>query len=188
MKIDLSKYSQENFSRGKNNLMVILWWIFQGTLFRFSLHNMYSFRNFLLRMFGANIEGNVKIRSSAKFHYPWKVSIGKNSWVGDNVQFYSLDFINIGSNCVISQETYLCTGSHNMKDPYFGLITKPINIKDGAWVAADVFISPGVTISELAVVAARSTVTKDVPVNEVYVGSPAKFMKNRFEKEELDES
>ncbi|KIP21011.1 Maltose O-acetyltransferase [Anoxybacillus ayderensis] len=125
------------------------------------------------------------MRASAKFTYPWKVSIGDYSWIGDNVKLYSLDEIIIGSNCVISQESYLCTGSHDIKDPHFGLITKPIVIKDGAWVASDVFVYPGVTIHEMAVVVARSTVVRDVPANEVHAGSPAKFVKKRFEEDEL---
>ena len=185
MKVDLSKYDQSWYSRGKSNIFVLLWWFIQGTLFRFSLHNMYGWRNFLLRLFGAKIGKGVKVRASAKFTYPWKVSIGDYSWIGDNVKLYSLDEIIIGSNCVISQESYLCTGSHDIKDPHFGLITKPIVIKDGAWIASDVFVYPGVTIHEMAVVAARSTVVRDVPANEVHAGSPAKFVKKRFEEDEL---
>lgn len=185
MKIDLSKYNQSWYSRGRSSLVVLMWWFIQGTIFRFSIHNMYGWRNFLLRLFGAQVGKSVQIRASAKFTYPWKVSIGDYSWIGDNVQFYSLDTISVGKNCIVSQESYLCTGSHNIKDPYFGLITRPIVIKDGAWVASDVFVYPGVTIHEMAVVAARSTVTKDIPVKEVYAGSPAKFIKNRFEEEEL---
>ncbi|GAB1796152.1 putative colanic acid biosynthesis acetyltransferase [Priestia megaterium] len=183
--IDLSKYNQNGYSRGKNSIIVLLWWLVQGTLFRFSLHNMYEWRNFLIRLFGANIGKGVKIRSTAKFTYPWKVSIGNYSWVGDNTQFYSLDRISIGSHCVISQGSYLCTGTHNTKDPFFGLITKPIIIKDGVWVASDVFIYPGVTIYEMSVIAARSTVINNIPSNEVHAGEPAKYLKNRFEEDEL---
>ncbi|MGN8844466.1 putative colanic acid biosynthesis acetyltransferase [Niallia sp. HCP3S3_B10] len=179
MKVELKKYDQSWYSRGRSNLVVLIWWIVQGSLFRFSIHNMYSWRNFLLRLFGAKIGKNVQIRSTAKFTYPWKVIVGDYTWIGDNVKLYSLDNIVIGSNCIISQESYLCTGSHNISDPYFGLVTKPIIIKDGAWVASDVFVYPGVTINEHAVIAARSTVTKDVPDNMVYAGNPAKFCKKR---------
>jgi putative colanic acid biosynthesis acetyltransferase WcaF len=185
MKIDLSKYDQSWYLRGRSSLVVLMWWFIQGTVFRYSLHNMYRWRNFLLRLFGAEIGKDVRIRPSAKFTYPWKVSIGDYSWIGDNVQFYSLDKICVGTNCVISQESYLCTGSHDIKDPFFGLITKSIRIKDGAWVASDVFVYPGVTINQMGVAAARSTVTRDIPANEVHVGSPAKYLKKRFEKEEL---
>ncbi|WP_144505660.1 putative colanic acid biosynthesis acetyltransferase [Bacillus mycoides] len=185
MKVDLSKYNQSWYSRGKSGVIVLLWWFIQGTIFRFSLHNMYRWRNFLLRLFGAGIGKGVKVRSTVKVTYPWKVSIGEYSWIGDNVQLYSLDKIHIGTNCVISQESYLCTGSHDVKDPHFGLITKPIIIKDGAWIASDVFVYPGVTVHEMGVVAARSTVLKDIPANEIHAGSPAKFVKKRFEEEEL---
>jgi len=183
--IKLKNYNQDNYDRGRSSVFIFLWWVVQGTLFRFSLHNAYNWRAKLLRLFGSNIGEKTKIRASSKFHYPWKVSIGDYSWIGDNVQFYSLDEIHIGSNCVVSQESYLCTGSHNIKDPHFGLITKPIVIKDGAWVASDVFVYPGVVINEMAVVAARSTVINDIPANEVHAGSPAKYVKKRFEEDEL---
>lgn len=185
--IKLNEYNQDWYSRGRNELTVIIWWLVQGTVFRFSLHNMYGWRNFLLKLFGTKVGRGVKIRATAKFTYPWKVNIGDYSWIGDNVNLYSLDNIEIGSNCVISQDSYLCTGSHNIKDPYFSLITKPIVIKDGAWVASDVFVYPGVIIHEMGVAAARSTVTKEIPENEVYAGSPAKFIKKRFEEEEINE-
>ena len=148
---------------------------------------MYSFRASLLRMFGAQIGRDTKIRSSVKVTYPWKLKLGDYSWIGDNVKLYSLDFITIGKNCVVSQESYLCTGSHDIKDPKFGLITKPIVIKDGAWIASDVFVYPGVKINEMAVVAARSTVLKDIPANEIHAGSPAKYIKKRFEEEDINE-
>lgn len=188
MKIDLSKYDQSWYSKGRSSVVVLLWWFVQGTIFRFSIHNMYGWRNFLLRLFGAKIGKDVKVRSSANFTYPWKVAIDDYSWIGEGVILYSLDHITIGKNCVVSQSSYLCTGSHDIKDPHFGLITKPIVIKDGAWVATDVFVYPGVTIHELAVVAARSTVASDVPFNEIHSGSPSKFMRNRFSDEELAES
>ncbi|PEU74709.1 colanic acid biosynthesis acetyltransferase WcaF [Bacillus cereus] len=184
MKIDLSKYDQSWYSRGRSGVIVLLWWLIQGTIFKYSLHNMYGWRNLLLRLFGAKLGKGVKVRSSAKFTYPWKVSIGNHSWIGDNVQFYSLEEIHIGANCVISQESYLCTGSHDVKDLHFGLVTKPIHVKDGAWIASDVFVYPGVTIHELGVAAARSTILKDIPFNEIHAGFPAKFIKKRFEEEE----
>lgn len=188
VKIRLDQYSQEEYSRGKSGLYCLLWWFVQGTLFRFSLHNMYNWRRFLLNSFGAKLGLGVHVRPSAKFTYPWKVTIGEYSWIGDNVEFYSLDEIVIGSHCVISQNSYLCTGSHKLNDPTFGLITKPIVVKDGAWVASDVFVYPGVTIHELGVAGARSTIFKDIPANEVHIGFPAAFHKHRFAEEATHEN
>ncbi|WP_341279081.1 putative colanic acid biosynthesis acetyltransferase [Paenibacillus sp. FSL H8-0537] len=181
--IRLDQYEQAGYSRGRSGAYVLLWWLIQGTLFRFSLHNMYAWRSFLLRLFGANIGKDVLIRSTAKFTYPWKVSIGDFSWIGDHVQFYSLDEIVVGSHCVISQNAYLCTGSHKINDPAFSLEVRPIVIKDGAWVASDVFVYPGVTLHEMAVAAARSTVLKSIPANEIHAGYPAQYLRERFAKE-----
>lgn len=175
--MNLENYNQSDYSRGKSTLIILLWWIIQATIFRFSLHNMYEFRAVLLRMFGAKIGKNTKIRSSSRFTYPWKVCIGDYSWIGDDVQFYSLDKINIGSNVVVSQKTYLCTGSHDISKETFNLITKPINIETNSWIAADCFIHPGVTIASGSVIAARSTVLKSTESNFIYAGNPAKKIK-----------
>lgn len=180
-RIRLDQYNQDGYSRGKSGWFILLWWLVQGSLFRFSLHPMYQWRNFLLRLFGARIGKGVQVRPTARFTYPWKVTIGNYSWVGDHVEFYSLDQIEVGEHCIVSQNSYLCTGTHNIHDVKFGLITKPIKICDGAWIASDVFVNPGITIGVMSIVAARSTVTRDVPSNEIHAGLPARFVKNRFE-------
>ena len=179
MKIELSKYKQDWYDRGRPGWFIILWWFVQGTFFRLTLHNMYRYRAFILRIFGAKVGKNVKIRASAKFHYPWKIEIGENSWIGDNVYFYSLDKIIIGSNCVISQNTYLNTGNHEISDPYFGLITKKIVINDGVWIGANCFVNLGVIIGENSVVGAMSNVIKNISDNLVCVGNPCKAIASR---------
>lgn len=175
----LNKYSQENYSRGRNGAFILLWWLIQGTIFRFSLHNMYGFRANILRVFGAEIGKGTKIRSSARFTYPWKVSIGDYSWIGDEVVFYSLDKIIVESNVVISQKSYLCTGTHDINDEHFSLITRPIIVKENSWIATDCFVHPGVTIAPGSIVAARSTVIKNTEEKYIYAGNPAKKIKIR---------
>lgn len=178
--MNLEKYSQKNYSRGRNSITVLIWWFIQGTVFRYSLHNMYKFRALILTLFGAKLGKNTKIRSSAKFTYPWNIEIGDNVWIGDDAIFYSLDKIKIGSNSVISQKSYLCTGSHDIRDEAFSLITKPILISDEVWIAADCFIHQGVSIGKGTVVCARSTVIKDLEEDCIYAGNPAKKLKSRY--------
>lgn len=177
--MNLFKYSQETFSKGKNSITIILWWFIQSTLFRCSLHNMYLYRAYILKLFGCKVGKGVKIRASAKFYYPWKISINDYSWIGDRAILYSLDNIQIGSNCVISQYAHLCTGSHEIESESFKLITKPIIVEDSVWVAADAFIGQGVTLREGSVIAARSSVYKDSEPWMVYMGNPAKPVKRR---------
>lgn len=119
------------------------------------------------------------IRPSASVTYPWKLSIGDYSWVGDEVVLYTLGNITLGSHTVVSQRSYLCAGSHKIEDFQFTITNQPIEIGDQCWIASDVFVCPGVKIGDGAVVGARSTVTGDLPSGFIAYGSPAKAVKPR---------
>ncbi|MDY6806561.1 MAG: hormogonium polysaccharide biosynthesis acetyltransferase HpsU [Cyanobacteriota bacterium] len=172
--IDLGKYDQSWFDRGKPGWFILLWWLVQAIAFSLTPQPFYGIRRSLLRLFGAKIGKGVLIRPTARFTYPWKIAIGDYSWIGDYVVLYSLDRIEIGKHCVISQKSYLCTGSHDIKDPAFGLKTAPITMGNGAWVATDCFVGPGVKIGANAVIGARSSVFKDMPPGQVCLGSPCR--------------
>jgi len=159
---DLSEFSVPPGFRGRNKVVVQLWWLVECTLFRLSPQIFYKWRVRLLRIFGAEIGEGVLIRPTVKVTYPWKVRIGKNSWVGDNVTLYSLGEINIGSNTIVSQGCYLCTGSHDYQSKKFEIYSKPISIGDSTWLASDVFVAPGVNIGSRVVVGARSSIFKDL--------------------------
>ncbi|MFB2973952.1 hormogonium polysaccharide biosynthesis acetyltransferase HpsU [Aerosakkonema sp. BLCC-F183] len=172
--IDLRKYNQSGFDRGRPGWYVLLWWLVQAIAFTLTPHNLHVPRAALLRLFGAKIGKGVVIRPTARFTYPWKVEIGDYSWIGDDVVFYSLDRISIGRHSIISQKTYLCTGNHDIQDPAFALITKSIEIGNGVWVATDCFIGPGVKIGANAVVGARSSVFRNLPTGQVCWGNPCR--------------
>ena len=138
-----------------------------------------SWRNFVLRLFGAQIHPRAGVYSSAVIYEPWNLVMHNNAWIGPHVKIYNVDIIEIGNNVTISQYSYLCTASHDIRKKSFDLITAPIVLKDGAWVAADAFIGMGVTIGEGAVVGTRATVFKDVEPWTVVGGNPAKFIKKR---------
>ncbi|WP_318152488.1 WcaF family extracellular polysaccharide biosynthesis acetyltransferase [Halomonas sp. M4R1S46] len=165
--------------RGRSAFWCQLWWVVQSCLFSTSPQFMYAWRVFLLRIFGAKIGKKVIIRPTVRVTYPWKLMIGDNSWVGDNVELYNLGDIVIGKNSVISQRSYLCTGSHDETKIDFAIYQRPIVIKDSVWVAADVFISPGVIVNENSVIGARSSVFHDVKSGYIYMGTPARPIKVR---------
>lgn len=178
---NLSSFSVPPNFRGKSGIIVQLWWIVEALFFNPSPQILYGWRRFLLRLFGAKVGKGVVIRPSVKTTYPWKVSIGDYSWIGDNVVLYSLGEINIGSNAVISQKSYLCTGSHDFEKTTFDIFAKVITVEDEAWIASDVFVGPGVTIGKGAVVGARSSVFKSVEGGYVYAGNPLRRIKRRID-------
>jgi putative colanic acid biosynthesis acetyltransferase WcaF len=179
---DLSKFTVPSGFRGRSAVSVQLWWFVQSTLFGLSPQVCYGWRNALLRLFGCRVGRGTIIRPSVRITYPWKVSIGERCQIGDNAELYSLGNIVIGDDAVVSQKSYLCTGSHDYKSVSFDLYAEPIVIESEAWVCADVFIYPGVTVGRGAVIAARSTLKDDAQPFGIYAGSPAKLRGHRFEQ------
>lgn len=177
---DLSRFSIPKGFRSRSVVQVQSWWLVQSLLFKSSPQFMYGWRRFLLRLFGAKIGQNVIIRPSVTVTYPWKVSIGDDSWIGDDVVLYSLGEIEIGANTVVSQKSYLCGGSHDYTDETFPIWSKKIIIEDECWLATDVYVAPGVRIGAGTVVGARSSVFKNLPAGKVCVGSPAIVIKDRI--------
>ena len=108
--------------------------------------------------------------------------VGNYAWIGDDVVLYSLGQIKIGENAVVSQRSYLCAGDHDYTDVTFPIRAHKINIGTEAWVAADVFVAPGVDIGRGAVIGARSSVFSDMPAGMVCWGYPCKPIKNRHIK------
>lgn len=140
-------------------------------------------RNFILRIFGAEIGKGSKIASTARIWAPWNLIIGEYTAVGPNANLYNPGIIRLGSKVVISQGAYLCTASHDISSLDKPLITASITIESFAWVASDSFIGMGVTVGEGSVVGARAAVFKNVEPWTVVGGNPAKFLKKRIIKD-----
>ena len=177
---DLSRFILPTGFRGRNAFVVQLWWLVQATVFNWSPQFMYQFRAMLLRLFGAQIGKGVLVRPTVCVTYPWKLTIGDNSWVGDDVVLYSLGEISVGSNTVISQRSYICAADHDHSDTAFSIHSKPVSIGDSVWIATDVFVAPGVRIGDGTVVGARSSVFKDLPSNVICNGTPAQMRRQRI--------
>jgi len=177
---DLSQFSVEPGFRGRSGLVVLIWQIVQSTLFAWSPQPFYAWRRGVLKVFGAKVGKDVLIRPTVRVTYPWKVTFGDYCWIGDHVEIYSLGPIDIGAHAVISQRSYICSGSHDCSDIGFPIIVRPIRIGAEAWIATDCFVAPGVAIGRGAIVAARSTVLSDVDEAAVVAGTPAAFKKTRL--------
>lgn len=169
---DLSTFRLPSNFRGKPSWFVQLWWLVEATLFRASPQFMYGFRRSLLRLFGARIGRDVIIRPTVRVTYPWKLSIADYAWIGDDVVLYTLGHITIEEHVVISQGSYVCAADHDHADVSFLIRARPIVVKREAWVATRVFVGPGVTIGEGAVIGACSSVFADMPSGMICMGSP----------------
>ena len=162
-----------------NKIIRSIWSVIYYSLFRFSPIPLFSYRNFILKLFGATIGNNVKIYPSVKIWLHSNLVIGENSCLGRNVHCYNQAKITIKKNVVISQFSYLCASSHDYSKSTFPLLLLPIVIEDSCWVCADAFVGPSVKLKTGTIIGARCCITKDTKSWSVYIGNPGKFLKSR---------
>ncbi|WP_407946832.1 WcaF family extracellular polysaccharide biosynthesis acetyltransferase [Parahaliea maris] len=149
--MNLANYNKGEFNAGRGLFTQILWYLLNELIISSCLPGSY-WRVFLLRSFGASIGRNVVVKPHVKIKYPWRLRVGHNSWIGENVWIDNLDEVRIGNNVCISQGCYLCTGSHDWKSDRFDLVTSRIEISDSVWVCAMCKLAPGVTIGTGSVI------------------------------------
>jgi putative colanic acid biosynthesis acetyltransferase WcaF len=159
-------------------------WSMGTWLFRFSPRPCFGWRRFVLRCYGARVGRHVHFYNSAHIYFPWNFVIGDWSAVGEDALVYNLGLVTLGEKVTISHRAHLCAGTHDYTQADLPLLKPPITVKDQAWICADAFVGPGVTVGEGAVVGARAVVTRDVDPWTVVVGNPARFIKKRMMKPE----
>jgi putative colanic acid biosynthesis acetyltransferase WcaF len=115
-----------------------------------------------LRAFGASIGEGVLVRHNVRIHWPWKLTIGDNSWIGEDVWILNLEPVIIGSDVCISQGVLLCTGSHDRRSPTFEFDNAPISVGDGSWIAARATVLRGVAIGSNCTIGATALVVSDI--------------------------
>ncbi len=157
----------------------MLWAVVQATLFRYSFHTWNGWRIFLLNSYGAKINASCMIRRSIKVECPWNLKMGHNSCLGDGVIVYCLGKVTIGDRVSISQHAHLCAGTHDYNHAEMPLLRPPITVEDDAWLAADSFVGPNVTIGEGAVLGARAVAMRDIDPWTIYSGNPAVIIRTR---------
>jgi acetyltransferase-like isoleucine patch superfamily enzyme len=115
-----------------------------------------------------------------------KLSIGENVGV-TSVAFICHDEISIGNNVKIGINTVIYdTDFHSLDARYRnsyperlnGVKTRPVIIKDGAFIGGHSTILKGVTIGKNAIVGAGSVVFQDVPDEQIWAGNPARYVKD----------
>ena len=178
LKTDLSSYNNSWYIPG-SFLKRSLWYICSPLFFRNSFFPFYSLKRAILRSFGSKIGKGVVIKPKVNIKYPWLLTIGDHSWVGENVWIDNLAQVTIGANVCLSQGSMLLCGNHDYKRTTFDLWVKPIKIADGVWIGAQALVCPGVNCRSHAVLSVKSVAVKDLDEYTIYVGNPAIAIKMR---------
>lgn len=154
-------------------------WRLAAPLFRLSPRPLWGFRAALLRAFGASVGRDVRVHPTVRIAIPWNLALGDRASVGDGAILYALGPIAIGPDATVSQGAHLCAGTHDFRDPAMALLKPPIAVGAGAWVCAEAFVGPGVTVGPMAVLGARAVAMRDVPAAAVAAGNPARVVGTR---------
>jgi acetyltransferase-like isoleucine patch superfamily enzyme len=134
----------------------------------------------------------------------YNTHIGDYTFLSQNVTIMNT---RIGKFCSIAQGAAICLGKHPSStfvsthpaffsthkqngmtfadQNYFDEMGKT-TIGNDVWIGVNAIIMDDVTIGDGAIIGAGAVVTKDVPPYAIVVGSPAKVIRHRFEKEEID--
>jgi putative colanic acid biosynthesis acetyltransferase WcaF len=171
MDIEANRQS-EKYTRAE--LVSRFLWALCTPLFRWSPRLCWGWRRFMLRLFGAKIGTQVQIHPSAQIFLPWNLEIGDWSSVGFEALLYNLGPMKVGERVTISQRAHLCGGTHKFREAAMLLVRAAISVGDEAWICADAFVGPGVTIGDRAVVGARAVVMRNVSAGKIVAGNPAR--------------
>lgn len=162
-----------------NKVGRVLWGCIYVLLFRPSLRPMFGWRAFLLRCFGAKLGAGVRIYPRAEIWAPWNLICADVVAIADGAVIYNAAEVNLGSHAVVSQQAYLCTGTHDFDDPGFPMIVAPIHVGSYSWVCARACVMPGLTIGDGAVLGLGAIATKNLEPWQVYAGNPAQRIRAR---------
>ncbi|WP_338145551.1 acetyltransferase [Cryobacterium lactosi] len=177
--IDLADAPGEKTAWDRPKAQVYLWAIVELLLITNAWQVSSTLRIRALRLFGAEIGDGVIFRPRTRVKFPWKLHIGDRAWIGEGVWFHNQDHIHIGSDVVISQETFLTTGTHAYRRD-MSLLTRPILIESGVWITSRCMVLGGVTVGTSALVKPMSLVSEDVAPNTIVGGNPARPLGTRF--------
>lgn len=177
--IDLSAAPGAGAAWDRPRSTLALWLLVELLLVTNPLQISSALRAVVLRAFGAQIGRGVILRPRMRVKFPWKLRIGDRSWIGEGVWIHNQDQVIIGSDVVLSQDTFLTTGSHRHRTD-MGLITKPVVIDDGAWITSRSVVLGGTHMGRSALARPLTVVKGDVPANAIVSGPNCVVIGPRF--------
>lgn len=171
-----------------NRALRALWSLVWLLLFRPTPKKLFFWRRWLLTLFGARLAPSAVVFPSTKIWAPWNLEMGPHACLAWDVDCYNVASIRLGPRATVSQRAFLCTATHDVRDPAMRLVSRPIDVGESAWVCAEAFVGPGVTLGEGAVVGARGVALRDVEPWTIVAGNPARVIGRRTLDNAADES
>jgi putative colanic acid biosynthesis acetyltransferase WcaF len=178
-RVDLSSFDNSWYSPGRSFPVRALWMLVSRLFLLTGFPWPSAIKAALLRAFGARVGRRVVLKPHLHVKYPWHLTVGDHSWLGEGVWIDSLGPVRIGSDACLSQGVMVETGNHDWSKPTFDLLVEEVVIEDGAWAAVRSLLLPGARLASHAVLGAGSVLSGDTEPYGIYVGVPATRVRER---------
>jgi putative colanic acid biosynthesis acetyltransferase WcaF len=178
--IDLSKAPGEREAWDRPSCVVYLWALCELVFVTNPFQISSGLRVRVLRLFGAQIGEGVIMRPRLRVKFPWKLSVGARSWIGEGVWIHNQARIEIGSDVVVSQDSFLTTGTHAFRAD-MALETSPVIIEDGVWITSRCVVLAGSRIGRSALILPNTVVRGEVPAGTLFGTPSGQVVGQRFE-------
>ncbi len=176
---NLAIYDNRWYNPGGGVMKRCFWYFINVLFFINPLNPSSSVKILLLRLFGAIVGKGVVIKPGVNIKYPWYLTVGDYSWIGERVWIDNLSMVTIGAHCCLSQGAMLLCGNHHFGKVTFDLMVQPIVLEDGVWLGAQSVVSPGITCGSHSVLSVMSVASQNMDSYFVYRGNPAVKVKER---------
>jgi len=177
--VRLDRFDNAWYAPGRSLPVRIAWMVADALFLLTWLPWPSAWKAALLRAFGARIGRGVVLKPRIHVKYPWRLAIGDHAWIGEGVWLDSLGEIRIGAHACLSQRCMVETGNHDWSKAAFDLVVKDVAVEDGAWAAVGSLLLPGSRLASHAVLGAGSVLSGDTEPYGIYVGVPARKVKER---------
>jgi len=158
----------------------VVWYFINVIFFKNPFNPISSLKIFLLKAFGARLGKGIVIKPSINIKYPWKLQVGNNGWIGEDVWIDNLSEVSIGDNVTLSQGAMLLTGGHDYKKETFDFFSNPIILEDGVWIGAKAVVTGGTICKSHSILGINSVAKKYLEPYTIYIGNPAVAVKQRI--------
>ncbi len=173
------KFNTKDYSIDASAFKIASWYFVSTLFFRSGIIPFSTILVAILKMYGAKIGKDVRVKPYTNIKYPWKLIVGDHTWIGEHCWIENLAMVTLGSNVCLSQGSMLLTGNHDYKKVSFDLITQPIIIEDGVWIGAKAMVCPGIHAASHAILSVSSVATKNMDAYSIYQGNPAVKVRDR---------
>jgi acetyltransferase-like isoleucine patch superfamily enzyme len=149
---------------------------------------LWKFKSILLKRMFMRCGKNVIIGSGSTILHPEKIKMSDDIYMGQNFYVSVIEELQIGNRVMFGPQCSIIGGDHSYNDPLDNMrFTKKLGdnrtivIEDDVWIGFGTLILKKAYIAEGSIIGARSVVNCKIEPYCVYVGTPAKKIKPRFD-------